>query len=113
MTSFTYLPEQSLTIVYANKPTLNRDIDVVSDHEDHIIVNDHGLNKKFLKSRILSVLPRINFEKVYESISDEEAIECIDDIENKIRLNIYNNISDEEVIMMVDDMENKIKNISL
>ena len=111
MNSFIYKPNQSLIITYANKPNLQRDIDVISDHEDHIIVNDNGLNKKFLKSRILSVLP--NFEKVYESISDEEAIKCIDDVENNIRLNVYNNISDEEAITMIDEMEHKIKNVSI
>ena len=111
MDSFIYRPNQSVIITYANKPNLKRNIDIISDHEDHIIVNDNGLNKKFLKNRILSVLP--NFEKVYESISDEEVIKCIDDIENNIRLNIYNNISDEEAVAMIDEMEHKIKDVSL
>ena len=81
MSQFNYQQNQTLTITYENKPKLVRLIEVLSDHENYIMAKDNGKLKKFLKSRILTVAPRINFEKVYESITDEEAVKAVDEVE--------------------------------
>jgi hypothetical protein len=81
MSQFNYQENQTLTITYENKPKLVRLVEVLSNHDNHIMVKDNGKIKKFLKNRILTVAPRINFEKVYESISDEDAVKAVDEVE--------------------------------
>lgn len=87
MSNFTYEVNQCLTIVYENSPKLVRLVDVVSVGDDYIMVKDNGKIKKFLKHRILSVAVRENFENIYESIPDTEAICAIDEVERRIKTN--------------------------
>ena len=87
MSNFTYEVNQCLTIVYENSPKLVRLVEVVSVGDDYIMVKDNGKIKKFLKHRILSVAVRENFEKIYESIPDAEAISAIDEVEKRMKTN--------------------------
>ena len=56
--NFNFKPSQKLSIVYENKPQLDRFVEVLSVHDNYIMINEKDQIKRFNKTRILSVVDK-------------------------------------------------------